>query len=212
MNFLKKTIIVWSIFCGLFLGSSMDLESKATTQKIAMFIPPVIELDEEVQFRVQKAKERFGVNYLNVITFGTFDLNHTGHWNIFERARLIAGEHGQVIVGVSSDTFNFKKKQRYPVWNQNQRARAVHINKNVNHVFFEEDMEHKIPYVKNFNAHILVMGGDWKDRENELFGCTNWQEYAQGPDGFEVIILPRTEGISTTEIIESIKGSDKKAA
>lgn len=214
MNFIKKAIMTYFIFCGLFLGSSMDLEPKATTQKIEIFIPPVIELDEEVQFRVQKAKKRFVVESLNVITFGTFGFGHVGHLNIFERARLIAGKNGKVIVGVSSDKFNYVKKNRHPMVGQDQfdRARAVQKNQDVNTVFFEEAMDLKIPYIKNFKVHVLVMGGDWKDRENELFGCENWQEYTQGPDGFEVIILPRTEGISTSEIIESIKDSDKKAA
>ncbi|HHQ2324137.1 adenylyltransferase/cytidyltransferase family protein [Providencia rettgeri] len=125
-----------------------------------------------------------------IITFGTFDVFHIGHVNILERAAKL-GDH--LIVGVSSDDLNFNKKQRYPVYNQLDRKKIIESLKYVNEVFFEESLELKLEYIKKYNADILVMGDDWS-------GKFDWVK-----PNCEVIYLPRTPSISTTEIIEVVK-------
>lgn len=42
-----------------------------------------------------------------IITFGTFDLLHIGHIRILQKAKSIGDK---LIVGISSDKFNFEKK------------------------------------------------------------------------------------------------------
>jgi glycerol-3-phosphate cytidylyltransferase len=122
-----------------------------------------------------------------VITFGTFDIFHIGHINILERA----AEFGDyLIVGVSSDELNFSKKQRYPVYNEKERVKIISSLRVVNEVFIEESLELKLEYIKKYNANILVMGDDWEGR-------FDWVKPA-----CEVIYLPRTPSVSTTEIIE----------
>ncbi|HHT8227490.1 MULTISPECIES: adenylyltransferase/cytidyltransferase family protein [Citrobacter] len=122
-----------------------------------------------------------------VITFGTFDIFHIGHINILERA----AEFGDyLIVGVSSDELNFSKKQRYPVYNEKERVKIISSLRVVNEVFIEESLELKLEYIKRYNADILVMGDDWEGR-------FDWVKPA-----CEVIYLPRTPSVSTTEIIE----------
>ena len=59
---------------------------------------------------------------MRVITFGTFDLFHIGHLNILEKALQLGDE---LIVGVSTDTFSFEKKNRYHFCNQNDRKRIL---------------------------------------------------------------------------------------
>ena len=46
-----------------------------------------------------------------VVTFGTFDLFHIGHLRIIERAKALTNG-GRLIVGISSDAFNYRKKQK----------------------------------------------------------------------------------------------------
>ncbi|EGT0666647.1 MULTISPECIES: adenylyltransferase/cytidyltransferase family protein [Citrobacter] len=122
-----------------------------------------------------------------VITFGTFDIFHIGHINILERA----AEFGDyLIVGVSSDELNFSKKQRYPVYNEKERVKIISSLRVVNEVFIEESLELKLEYIKKYNADVLVMGDDWEGR-------FDWVKPA-----CEVIYLPRTPSVSTTEIIE----------
>lgn len=125
-----------------------------------------------------------------VITFGTFDVFHIGHVNILERAKQ---EGDYLVVGVSSDALNFSKKQRYPVYNQDQRLKIVESLRFVDAVFVEESLELKPDYITKSQADVLVMGDDWAGRFDEM------KEFC------EVVYLPRTPSISTTEIIEVVK-------
>jgi choline-phosphate cytidylyltransferase/glycerol-3-phosphate cytidylyltransferase len=127
---------------------------------------------------------------MRVITFGTFDVFHVGHVNILERARL-HGEH--LIVGVSSDNLNIAKKGRPPIYSQDDRQHIIRSMRCVDDVFIEESLELKADYIKYYNADILVMGDDW------LGKFDNFNDICQ------VIYLPRTPSISTTEIIEVVK-------
>lgn len=125
-----------------------------------------------------------------IITFGTFDVFHVGHINILERAAAL-GDY--LIVGVSSDKLNFDKKNRYPIYNELDRMKIIQSLKFVDQVFIEESLELKLEYIKKYNADTLVMGDDWTGR-------FDWVK-----SDCDVIYLPRTPSISTTEIIEVVK-------
>lgn len=127
-----------------------------------------------------------------IITFGTFDVFHVGHVNILERAASL-GDY--LIVGVSSDNLNYSKKGRYPIYSQDERCKIISSLRFVNEVFIENSLELKKEYIKEYKADILVMGDDWQGR----FDWVN--------DVCEVIYLPRTPSVSTTEIIEVVKNS-----
>ncbi|ECP6361688.1 adenylyltransferase/cytidyltransferase family protein [Campylobacter jejuni] len=126
----------------------------------------------------------------NVITFGTFDLFHYGHLRILERAASLGDK---LIVGVSSDSLNFAKKHRYPIYSEQERLNIISSLKCVSCVFLEEALELKRDYLLKYQANILVMGDDWKGK----FDYFN--------DICDVIYFERTPSISTTEIIERIK-------
>ena len=125
-----------------------------------------------------------------VITFGTFDVFHVGHINILERAASYGEER---IVGVSSDALNFSKKQRYPIYSESDRMKIISSLKFVTSVFLEESLELKLDYIKKYKASTLVMGDDWEGR-------FDWVK-----SECDVIYLPRTPSISTTEIIEVVR-------
>lgn len=127
---------------------------------------------------------------MRVLTFGTFDVFHIGHLRILLRAK----ELGSIlIVGVSSDDMNFKKKKRLPIYPENERMQIVAALKCVDDTFLEESMEQKRQYLIENRADILVMGDDWVGRFDEF------------KDICEVVYLPRTTGVSTTETIEKIR-------
>lgn len=129
-----------------------------------------------------------------IITFGTYDLFHIGHLKILERA---AEKGDRLIVGVSGDQLNYEKKSEYPAYSETDRMDIVKAIGCVNEVFLEESLELKREYIKRFNADMLVMGDDWKGKFDHL------------NDICEVVYLPRTELISTTETKEKIiKGYD----
>lgn len=125
-----------------------------------------------------------------VITFGTFDVFHIGHLNILKQARELGD---RLVVGVSTDKLNFSKKGRNPVYCEDHRLTIVANIVGVNEVFYEESLEWKRKYLQTHKADILVMGDDWKGR----FDMFN--------DICEVVYLPRTKNISTTELIDTIK-------
>ncbi|MCP4606569.1 MAG: adenylyltransferase/cytidyltransferase family protein [Proteobacteria bacterium] len=128
-----------------------------------------------------------------IITFGTFDVLHIGHVRILERARKL-GDY--LIVGVSSDRLNKEKKNRYPVYPENERLEIVKAIKYVDEVFVEESLEMKGKYIKQYDADVLIMGKDWEGKFDEFNSLCN------------VVYLPRTEGISTTDLIAEIKKYD----
>ena len=124
-----------------------------------------------------------------VITFGTFDVFHVGHVRMLQRA----AEHGdRLVVGVSADALNVKKKGRAPVFTEDERMEIVASLKVVDEVFLEESLEQKRDYIVQHGAQVLVMGDDWA-------GKFDWVN-----DVCEVVYLPRTPSVSTTGLIEHI--------
>lgn len=121
----------------------------------------------------------------NIITFGTFDLFHIGHLFLLQRARNF-GE--RLIVGVSSDELNFRKKGHFPIFREADRKAIVLALRCVDDVFTEESMELKMQYILEHKADILVMGDDWQGKFDDLSTVC------------EVRYLPRTADISTTDI------------
>ena len=124
-----------------------------------------------------------------VITFGTFDVFHVGHLRVIERA---ASFGDRLVVGVSADALNERKKGRPPVFSQAERMEIVRALRSVDAVFLEESLEQKRDYILEHQADVLVMGDDWAGKFDE-FG-----------DVCEVVYLERTPAISTTAIIEHI--------
>lgn len=119
-----------------------------------------------------------------VITYGTFDLLHWGHINLLKRAREL-GDY--LIVALSTDEFNaVKKKKAY--YSYENRKLILEAIRYVDKVIPEKTWEQKVDDVLNHDIDIFVMGDDWKGKFDFL------KEYC------EVVYLPRTVGISTTQI------------
>jgi len=125
-----------------------------------------------------------------VITFGTFDVFHVGHLRLLERAKAYGDS---LAVGVSTDQLNIAKKGRSPVYTQEERQEIVRALKCVDDVFFEDSLELKGEYIQQFGANTLVMGDDWLGKFDDFSALC------------EVVYLPRTPSISTTEVIEKIR-------
>jgi choline-phosphate cytidylyltransferase len=124
-----------------------------------------------------------------VITFGTFDVFHVGHLRVIERAASLGD---RLVVGVSADALNERKKGRAPVFSQHERMEIVAALRAVDEVFVEESLEQKRDYILEYGADVLVMGDDWAGKFDEFEDiCT-------------VHYLPRTPAISTTALIEKI--------
>lgn len=123
-----------------------------------------------------------------VITYGTFDMFHIGHLNLLKRAK---GLGDFLIVAVSTDEFNAIKGKKTLIPYEH-RAEIVRSVKYVDLVIPEESWEQKVYDVKKYNVDVFVIGEDWKGKFDFL------KEYC------EVVYLPRTKGISTTDLKKSL--------
>ena len=119
-----------------------------------------------------------------IITYGTFDLIHTGHINILRRAKEL-GDY--LVVAISTDEFNMDKNKK-AYYTYEQRKVILEAIRYVDEVIPEHNWEQKLNDIQEHNVDIFVMGDDWKGTFDFL------GEYC------EVKYLPRTEGISTTQI------------
>ena len=129
---------------------------------------------------------------VRVITFGTFDLFHIGHLNLIRRARALGD---CLIVGVSSDELNRRKKGKRPAIAQDDRMAIVAGIRFVDEVFVEESLELKGDYIQQHRADILVMGDDWQGRFDQ-FGSL-----------CKVVYLPRTPEVSSSGIVSTLRAA-----
>ena len=125
-----------------------------------------------------------------VITYGTFDLLHYGHINLLRRAK----ERGDyLIVALSTDEFNWNEKQKKCYFTYEQRKKLLEAIRYVDLVIPEENWDQKVVDVKEFRVDTFVMGDDWEGKFDFL------------KDYCEVVYLPRTPEISTTQIKQELK-------
>ena len=125
-----------------------------------------------------------------VITYGTFDLLHYGHVNLLERAKAL-GDY--LVVVLSSDEFNWEQKNKKCYFSYEERKRLLEAIRYVDLVIPENSWDQKISDVNEFKIDTFVMGDDWKGKFDFL------SEYC------EVVYLPRTPEISTTQIKKDLQ-------
>ena len=124
-----------------------------------------------------------------VITYGTFDLLHYGHVNLLRRAK----EYGDyLIVAISTDEFNWNQKQKKCYFNYEIRKQLVEAIRYVDLVNPEESWDQKIKDVQEYHIDTFVMGNDWEGKFDFL------------KDYCDVVYLPRTPEISTTQIKQDL--------
>lgn len=126
-----------------------------------------------------------------VITYGTFDLLHYGHINLLKHAREL-GDY--LIVALSTDEFNWDSKQKKCYFSYEKRKQLLESCRYVDLVIPEESWEQKRSDVQLYKVDTFVMGDDWQGKFDFL------------KDLCEVVYLPRTPEISTTQIKNDIGG------
>ena len=120
-----------------------------------------------------------------VITYGTFDMLHYGHINLLRRAKEL-GDY--LVVVLSTDEFNWNSKQNKCYFTYEERKMVLEAIRYVDLVIPENNWEQKVSDVQDYKIDTFVMGNDWEGKFDFL------------KDYCEVVYLPRTEGISTTQI------------
>lgn len=131
-----------------------------------------------------------------VITYGTFDLLHYGHINLLRRAKQ-QGDY--LIVALSTDEFNWNEKRKKCYFSYEKRKQLLEAIRYVDLVIPEESWEQKRTDVKEYRVDTFVMGDDWEGKFDFL-----------KEEGCEVIYLPRTPEISSSQIKEDLHAKQEK--
>lgn len=120
-----------------------------------------------------------------VITYGTFDLFHQGHYNILKRAK----EKGDyLIVGVTSESYDLERGKLNVCDSLLTRIENVRKTGLADEIIIEEYQGQKVNDIIKYKIDALVIGSDWYSKFDYL------KKYC------EVIYLERTKNISSTKL------------
>lgn len=120
-----------------------------------------------------------------VITYGTYDLLHHGHVALLKRAKAL-GDY--LIVGVTADGFDKERGKLNVSQSLAERIENVRQTGLADQIIVEEYQGQKISDIQKYGVDIFTVGSDWVGKFDYL------AEYCQ------VVYLPRTRGISSTEL------------
>ena len=126
----------------------------------------------------------------NVLTCFITDIS------IFLRRARQMGDY--LIVGLSTDEFNWNENRRSVIFLR-KRKQLLEAIRYVDLVIPEENWEQKRTDVKEYHVDTFVMGDDWKGKFDFL-----------KEEGCEVVYLPRTPEISSSQIKEDLHTKESK--
>lgn len=120
-----------------------------------------------------------------VITYGTFDLFHEGHYNIIKRAKAL-GDY--LIVGVTSESFDIERGKLNVRDSLLKRIENVRKTGLADEIIIEEYQGQKVSDIIKYDIDVLVVGSDWRGKFDYL------KNYC------DVQYLERTKNISSTKL------------
>ena len=136
-----------------------------------------------------------GKKYKIGYTTGVFDMFHIGHLNILKRAKE---QCEFLIVGVTTDALCEAQKGKHPVICEADRLEIVKAICYVDQAVWQETMD-KVKAVTEYGVNAVFVGSDW---ENTPAWIHYEDEFKQV--GCDVVYLPHTDGISSTQLREVV--------
>lgn len=120
-----------------------------------------------------------------VITYGTYDLFHQGHYNLLKRAKAL-GDY--LIVGVTSEHFDEARGKVNVVDSVLERVENVRKTGFADEIIIEDHIGQKIEDIQKYDVDIFTLGSDWEGEFDYL------NKFC------EVVYLERTPDVSSTMI------------
>ena len=133
-----------------------------------------------------------------VYTTGAFDLLHIGHLHRLRGARALGDS---LIVGIMSDKFIIRSKEKNPVACEKDRAELVNALSCVDAVFIVDDHATDFSLIEKHGITIRVVGPEYGWAEGHRQSLIEMERH-----GIKIVVTDRMPGISTTEIVERIRG------
>lgn len=129
-----------------------------------------------------------------IITFGVYDMLHIGHILLFQRARELGD---RLVVAIQEDEYIHKyKPDTKMIYSFEERMYMVGAIKYVDEVVSYKDVDKDLP---SFDFDIFAKGPDQSHA-----GFKRAEEWCRA-NGKEVVVIPRTEGISSSLLREYSK-------
>ena len=142
-----------------------------------------------------KSEKETGKKYKVGYTDGVYDLFHVGHLNMIEAAKA---QCEYLVVGVHGDDVVEEYKHKRPIINEDDRRRILQSIKGVDRVEINRFRD-KIKLWELYQFDVIFIGDDWK-------GTERWINFEKelAKINVDVVYVPYTKGISTTEIRQKI--------
>lgn len=129
-----------------------------------------------------------------VITYGTFDLFHEGHYRLLQRAKAL-GDY--LIVGVTTEKYDMERGKLNVVDSLMTRVDNVKRSGFADEIIIEEARGQKVTDIQKYHVDIFTVGSDWTGSFDYL------------TDYCKVVYLERTKNISSTMLREQNKKLQK---
>lgn len=120
-----------------------------------------------------------------VITYGTYDLFHQGHYNLLKRAKEL-GDY--LIVGVTTEHFDEARGKVNVIDSTLERVENVRKTGLADEIIIEDHVGQKIEDIQRYGVDIFTVGSDWVG----TFDYLN--------DYCKVVYLERTPDVSSTQL------------
>lgn len=129
---------------------------------------------------------------MKILTVGVYDLLHRGHVALFKRCKNFGEGNNHVIVAVQDSDYVLKyKPSANLVYSTEERLFMVQAIRYVDETVIYQSIN---DIVKKVSFDILAVG---PDQTHEGFQKTfEWCK----ENGKQVVVMPRTEGISSSEL------------
>lgn len=118
-----------------------------------------------------------------VITYGSFDLFHEGHYNLLKRAKAL-GDY--LIVGITTEQYDESRGKLNIIDSLIERIDNVRATGFVDEVIVEDHEGQKVEDIQKYGVAIFTVGSDWTGKFDYL------------KDYCEVVYLDRTRNVSST--------------
>lgn len=118
-----------------------------------------------------------------VITYGSFDLFHEGHYRLLQRAKAL-GDY--LIVGVTTEHYDESRGKLNVVDSLMERVEHVRQTGLADKIIIEDHIGQKVEDIQKFQIDIFTVGSDWIGAFDYL------KQYC------EVVYLERTKDVSST--------------
>ena len=136
-------------------------------------------------------KPKYKIGY----TDGVYDLFHIGHLNMIQTAKTLCE---YLIVGVHGDDVVEEYKHHKPIINEIDRRRIIESVKGVDRAEINRFRD-KLKLWELYHFDVVFIGDDWK-------GTQRWNHFEKvlAERNVDVVYVPYTQGISTTDIKKKI--------